>query len=191
MEGHALAGLMRVIATTPRLLLREFTRDDAPFILELVNDADWLRYIGDRRVHSVDDAEGYLDKGPLTSYSANGFGLYLVVRRDDDTRVGICGLVTREALEHPDIGYAFLPAYRGQGYAKEAAAAMLTHAWDTLELPRVFAITSPDNDASIRVLERLGFVSNGQMEVRPGDVVNVYVVSPAKVSPAETGVPRP
>lgn len=169
---------MRTIATTPRLELREFSHADATFVMELVNDESWLRYIGDRHVHSLDDAQGYIDNGPLTSYTTNGFGLYLVVRRDDGTRVGMCGLVTRPSLDHPDIGYAFLPAYRGLGYATEAAGAMLAHAWDSLGLPRVYAITSPDNDASIRVLERLGFVSNGQMEVRAGDVVNVYMVSP-------------
>jgi [ribosomal protein S5]-alanine N-acetyltransferase len=169
---------METVATTPRLVLREFSHADAPFILELVNDEGWLRFIGDRGVQSVDDAEGYLDKGPLTSYAANGFGLYLVARRDDDTRVGMCGLVRRDTLEHPDIGYAFLPAFRGLGYATEAAGAMLGHAWTTLALPRVLAITNPENVGSIRVLERLGFALEGQVSVRAGEPdVSLYAVS--------------
>ncbi|MBC7894659.1 MAG: GNAT family N-acetyltransferase [Cytophagaceae bacterium] len=169
---------MRTVATTPRLVLREFSHEDAPFILELVNDADWQRFIGDRAVHSVGDAQGYLDNGPITSYGANGFGLYLVARRDDDSRLGMCGLVRRDTLEHPDLGYAFLPAFRGMGYATEAAAAMLTHAWTGLSLPRVLAITNPENAGSIRVLERLGFALERQISVRDGaPEVNLYGVS--------------
>ena len=178
MEGHADPGLMGTVAITPRLVLREFSHEDAPFIMELVNDEGWLRFIGDRGVRSVDDAEGYLVKGPLTSYAANGFGLYLVARRDDETRVGMCGLVRRDTLEHPDLGYAFLPAFRGLGYATEAAGAMLGHAWSTLALPRVLAITNPENADSIRVLERLGFALERQVSVRDGEpAVNLYAVS--------------
>lgn len=169
---------MGTIATTPRLVLREFSHEDAPFILELVNDEGWLRFIGDRGVRSVDDAEGYLDTGPITSYAAHGFGLYLVARRDDAARVGMCGLVRRDTLDHPDLGYAFLPAFRGLGYATEAAGAMLGHAWSTLALPRVLAITNPENADSIRVLERLGFSLEGQISVRDGDPdVNLYAVT--------------
>ena len=142
---------------TERLALRRLTADDAPFLLELLNDPAFLRFIGDRGVRTLDDARAYVERGPAASYTQHGFGLYRVARRDDDTPVGICGLLKRDALEHADLGYAFLPAHRGLGYALESAAAVVAHARRDLGLGRLLAITSPDNDASIRVLEKLGF----------------------------------
>ena len=145
------------VLQTERLALRRLTADDAPFLLELLNDAAFLRFIGDRGVRTLDDARAYVERGPAASYAQHGFGLYRVARRDDDTPVGICGLLKRDALEHADLGYAFLPDHRSRGYALESAAAVIAHARRDLGLDRLLAITSPDNDASIRVLEKLGF----------------------------------
>ncbi|MCC6317615.1 MAG: GNAT family N-acetyltransferase [Gemmatimonadaceae bacterium] len=147
---------MTTVARTGRLELRQFTSDDAPFILELLNDDAWLRFIGDRGVRTLADAVAYLRAGPCASYTANGFGLYMAARHDG-TRVGMCGLVRRDTLDHPDLGYAFLPAHRAQGYATEAGVAVLAHAWHDIGLARVQAITDPANTRSINVLERLGF----------------------------------
>lgn len=142
---------------TRRLTLRRLVPEDAPFILELLNDADFLRYIGDKGARTVEDAVKYIRGGPLASYERLGFGLYCVTLREGGEPIGICGLLKRDTLEDVDVGFALLPRYRAQGYALESTAAVLEHGRDTFGLLRVLAITSPDNAASIGVLERLGF----------------------------------
>lgn len=146
---------MRVLETE-RLALRWLSIEDAPFILELVNEPSWLRFIGDRGVRTLDDAAAYIRNGPIAMYGEHGFGLYLVESKSDGTPLGICGLIRREALEDIDIGFAFLPRHWGKGYALEAAAAVISHGRVTLGLRRIVAITTPDNDSSIRLLEKLG-----------------------------------
>lgn len=141
---------------TARLAIRCFAPGDAPFIVELLNDPDWLRHIGDRGVRTLADARRYLHDGPLAMQAREGFALWAVQRRDDGTPLGMCGLLRRAGLDDVDLGYAFLPAARGKGFAREAAAAVLAHGFDALGLRRIVAITSPDNDASARVLEAIG-----------------------------------
>lgn len=142
---------------TDRLILRELDLDDAPFILELVNEPSWLENIGDKNVHSIADAQRYLNEGPLKSYQENGFGLYLAELKLKKYPVGLCGLVKREGLEHPDIGYALLPDFWGAGLASEAARATLEYAQGSLGIEQVLGITSMSNASSIRVLEKIGF----------------------------------
>ena len=150
-------GVESVVAETDRLVLRRLTVEDAPFIFELVNDADWLRYIGDKGVRNLEDARRYVESGPIESYARHGFGLFFVGRRPAGAPMGLCGLIKREGLDDVDLGYAFLPRFRGCGYAEEAGAAALRFARERAGLSRVVAITTPDNARSIRVLERLGF----------------------------------
>ena len=145
-----------LVVETARLVLRRLCAADAAFILELVNDPDWLRYIGDKGVHNLDDACGYIENGPMAMYQRVGFGLWRVERKDDGAAIGISGLIKRETLADVDIGFAFLPQYRGLGYAREAARASLDHGASALGLRRVVAITSPDNIASGRLLEHVG-----------------------------------
>jgi ribosomal-protein-alanine N-acetyltransferase len=149
---------------TDRLGLRELNLDDAEFILELLNEAGFIRFIGDKGVRDVPSARDYLSQGPMDSYARNGFGLYAVCLRPgqvhqerDGTPIGICGLVKRQGLNDPDLGFAFLSRYWSKGYAVESAAAVLTHARDVLSLQRIVAITSPDNAQSIAVLHKNGF----------------------------------
>ena len=144
------------ILQTARLRVVPLTLDDAPFILELVNDPDWIRFIGDKRVHSLADAGAYLRNGPLAMYARYGVGLFKVVRLVDDSAVGMCGLIRRDGLDDVDIGFAYLPAARGQGYAQEAAAVVLEHGFAALGLQRIVAITDVENHASARVLEKIG-----------------------------------
>lgn len=144
------------VLRTQRLVLREFTFEDDGFILELLNEPGFLRFIGDKGVRTLADARHYLQEGPMDSYRQNGFGLYAVCL-GEAAPVGMCGLVNREGLDDPDIGFAFLSRHWGNGYAVEAAAAVLDHGRRLLELPRILAITSPDNWASIAVLEKIGF----------------------------------
>jgi len=146
------------VLDTERLFLRRLTVDDAEFILTLLNEPSFLRYIGDKKVRNLDDARQYIVNGPVASYERHGFGLCLAELRDSHTPVGMCGLLKRDELPDPDIGFALLPDFWNKGFAFEAASAVLQDARERLKLPRVLAITSEDNEASINLLQRLGFV---------------------------------
>lgn len=141
---------------TERLTLRKFSVDDAAFILELLNDDSFIRNIGDKGVRTEADAAGYLQNGPISSYQRFGFGLYAVELKESGELIGMCGLLKRDALPEPDIGFAFLPKFRSKGYAREAAAAVIDQGKNALGLKRILAITTMDNTTSIRVLEKSG-----------------------------------
>lgn len=141
---------------TPRLVLRRFTEADGTFVLALLNDPDWLRFIGDNGVNSLDEARAYLRDGPLAMYERCGFGLLAADLHGVGTPVGMCGLIRREGVPDVDLGFAFLPAYRGQGFAREAASATLAHGHGSLGLKRIVAFTAPDNARSARLLAAIG-----------------------------------
>ena len=145
------------VLETERLSLRQFTVDDAQFILTLLNEPSFLRYIGDKQVRNLEGARHYILNGPVASYARNGFGLYLVELRESYTPIGMCGFLKREELPDPDIGFAFIPEFWSKGFAFEAAAALLQDGRERLRLQRILAITSLDNEASIKLLQRLGF----------------------------------
>ena len=157
------------VVETPRLVLRRLTPADAPFILALTNDPDFLRNIGDRGVRSIEDGVRYIEAGPMAMYERHGFGLFLVELKDVGTPIGICGILKRDVLPDADIGYAFLPAFRGQGYAGEAAAATLAYARDTLGIARLLAVVSPGNRDSIRLLTKLGMAFERPVRLAPDD----------------------
>ena len=144
------------VIQTPRVDLRELDLHDTSYILELLNEPGFIRFIGDKGVRTLADARDYLLQGPIASYARNGFGLYAACLRDG-TPIGMCGLVKREGLDDPDVGFAFLSRYWSKGYAVESAGAVLAYALEVLHLERIVAITSPDNGASIAVLEKIGF----------------------------------
>jgi RimJ/RimL family protein N-acetyltransferase len=148
---------MNPVLETERLVLRRLTTDDAPFIVELLNDAAFLQYIGDKGVRTPADACRYIETGPMASYERHGFGLLRVGLKDGGEPIGMCGLLKRDYLQDVDIGFALLARHRSKGYGFESASAVLAHARDTLGIERVLAITSPDNDTSISLLEGLGF----------------------------------
>ena len=125
--------------------------------------------IGTVLLRELEGLVRYVEDGPQSSYERHGYGLYRVDRRADGVSMGICGLVRRDELDHPDLGFAFLPAYRRTGYAHEAALAVLRHASEDLGLTRLLAVTVTDNAASIALLERLGFRYEGEVAM-PGDV---------------------
>lgn len=153
---------------TERLRLRRLNVDDAQFILTLLNEPSFLRYIGDKKVRNLDDARQYILNGPGASYEKHGFGLNLVELREPNTPIGMCGLLKREELPDPDIGFAFLPDFCNKGFAFEAATAVLHDARENLRLDRVLAITSLDNEASIKLLQRLGFSFEKVIELSAG-----------------------
>jgi len=151
-----------VVIDTARLRIRHMTvAEDTAFVLELLNDPGFLQYIGDKRVRTDEDARRYIENGPRASYARFGFGLYTVVLKASGESTGICGLVKRESMNDVDVGYAFLPRFRGAGYAIEAASAVVRHGLDVLHLPRIVALTDPANARSIRLLEKLGLSSRG------------------------------
>jgi RimJ/RimL family protein N-acetyltransferase len=143
---------------TARLCIRALTPADAPFIVALLNDPAFVRNIGDRGVRTEADAQAYLAGGPLASYARHDFGLCAVELGDGAVPIGICGLLQRDELPAPDIGFAYLPEYRSRGYAFEAAVAVKGYAHNVLGIDTLLAIVNPDNEASIRLLAKLGFV---------------------------------
>ena len=144
------------VLETDRLVLRWITTDDAPFILALLNEPSWLRFIGDKGVRTVDEARDYILNGPMDMYRRLGFGLYLTERKADGVPIGICGLIKRPGLDDVDIGFAFLPAHWSQGYAFESASAVLEYGRTALGMNRIVAITTPDNLSSIKLLNSVG-----------------------------------
>jgi ribosomal-protein-alanine N-acetyltransferase len=146
-----------VTIETDRLRIRKLSLDDAEFILRLLNEPSFIQNIGDRGVRTPDDARAYILNGPIASYETHGFGLCLVELKKPLTAIGICGLLKRDALEHPDIGYALLPEFWSRGYAYESATAVIDYGRDVLGLKRILAVVNPDNSQSIRLLEKIGF----------------------------------
>ena len=145
------------IFETERLVLRELCTSDAGFILQLVNEPSWLRYIGDKGIKTVEAARDYIQKGPVQMYARFGFGLWLVELKQGTVPIGICGLIKRETLEDVDIGFAFLPSHWRKGYAFESASATLSHGRKAFGLKKIVAIMSPDNYTSHCLLQKLGF----------------------------------
>ena len=157
-----------MIRQTERLTLRRMVEGDEAFLVDLLNQPSFLRYIGDKKVRTEADAARYVREGPQASYDRHGFGLYLVEERETQIPLGICGLVRREGLDHPDLGYAFLPGAEGKGYALEAGRGVLDHA-RALGLSRLLAVVTPDNERSRRLLEKLGFLREGTVSLVPGE----------------------
>jgi RimJ/RimL family protein N-acetyltransferase len=147
---------MKYLLETERLKLREFSVADALFIIELVNSPGWLKFIGDRNIKTKEQAEFYLQNGPINSYKNHGFGLSLVELKDSLQPIGMCGLLKRADFENPDIGFAFLPEFTGKGYAYEMATATMSHAKNVLNQELILAITVPENKSSIKLLEKIG-----------------------------------
>lgn len=153
------------LLTTPHLLLRPFTLEDAAFALRLLNEPSFLQHIGDKQVRTEADAVHYLESGPLASYARHGHGLMAVELKATGKPIGMCGLLKRDNLEHPDLGYAFLPEAWGRGYGLEAAQAILHQA----QRDRVLAIVSPANEASIKLLGKLGFIFEKNEALYPAE----------------------
>ena len=165
------------ILETDRLDLRLLDAADAPFYLHLVNQPSWLRYIGNRGVHTLEQAQLAISQGPRTMHERFGFCLYLVEIRDGGIAAGICGLIKRDTLDDVDIGFAFLDEHCGKGYAYEAASAVLEYGRRKLGMKRIVAITAPDNAQSIRLVEKLGLQFDRQLILNDdGSPTNLYLI---------------
>ncbi len=160
---------MKYILETERLRLREFTLEDGKFIIELLNSPGWIKYIGDRNVRTLRQAGHYLENGPIKSYKENGYGLFLVEKKEDGNPIGMCGILKRDTLENPDIGFAFLAGYSGMGYAFEIASATLRYAKEHLGIRKISGITAVENFKSIRLLEKIGLQYNKRFSFPNGN----------------------
>ena len=158
------------VLETERLSLCQFSIDDADFILRLLNEPSFIRNIGDRGVRTLQDARSYILRVPFASYERHGFGLYRVMLSESGESIGMCGLIKREELEDADIGYAFLPKYWSKGYAVESALTVKEYARDVIGLKRLVAITDPENQGSIRVLEKIGLKFEKMVRLSEDDI---------------------
>jgi RimJ/RimL family protein N-acetyltransferase len=160
---------------TERLSITNLNAADAKFIFELVNTEGWLKYIGDRNIHSPEDARNYIQK----IINSSNISYWVVRPREDDTPVGIISLIKRDHLEHPDIGFAFLPSFRSNGYAYEATKIVLQHFIDNTEHPFVLGVTIVENGSSISLLKKLGFQFQQEIEVKKEKLL-VYILDKDK-----------
>lgn len=165
------------VLETPRLQLRKAVLSDRSFFCRLLNEPSWIEHIGDRGVRCDADAEVYIRNSIWTQYRARGHGLYVVQLKPAGVPIGICGLIRREFLSVPDLGFALLPEYVGHGYALEAAGGVMSHVKGTLGIERLYAIVRPGNERSVRVLERLGFRLQGPLSTPRGEVVELYATT--------------
>ena len=165
------------VLETSRLQLREVTLSDSDFLLKLLNDPTWLENIGDRGVRCNAEAESYVKHSIWPQYQAHGYGMYTVLLKPSALAIGICGLVKREYLSAPDLGFALLPDYVGQGYASEAARGVMAHALGKFGIGGLYAIARRGNDRSVRVLARLGFHHEGPYLTPQGVQAELYATN--------------
>ncbi|MEO0468197.1 MAG: GNAT family N-acetyltransferase [Bacteroidota bacterium] len=166
-----------IILETQRLVLREWQMSDAALVLQLLNDPGWLRFIGDRGIKNLPQAEAYIRDSLRKSYVDHGFGLYAIERKEDGAIVGMCGLIKRPQLDDVDIGYALLEQYTGQAYALEAAEACLEYGLYRLNIPRILAITDPDNARSIHLLQKLGMTFEKKLQIFAGEITSLFAIN--------------
>jgi len=165
------------IIETERLNLRYLTPEDGEFILELLNEPDWIKYIGDRGIRTIESAKTYIEDGPMAMYKEHGIGLYAVELKSSATPIGVCGLIQRDFLKDVDLGFGFLAKYRGQGYAHEAAQATLSYGVEELEYRRIAGFTSLDNEKSANLLQKLGMKDEGKIRyASTADYVKLFAV---------------
>ena len=161
---------------TKRLSIRPVSIKDAAFILELMNTPKWIKNIGDRHVRTVEEAANYVKEKALPQLETHGYGNNLVIRKEDQTKLGTCGIYHREGKTNPDIGFAFLPAYEGKGYAFEAANQLIIAAKNNYGLKELSAYTLESNLASRKLLERLGFkeIGKGSLPNNDEELLHYY-----------------
>ncbi|MCX2724806.1 GNAT family N-acetyltransferase [Roseibium salinum] len=159
-----------------RLRFRLPSPDDAAFYHRLMNEPDYIRFIADHGVKTIDDASRYIEAKSLARFATFGVGLWVVELKETAEPIGICGLVVRKELTYPDLGFAFLAAFRGRGLGREAGQAVLTLASDGLKLRTLCAITHPDNVRSANLLKKIGFEAHGQRHLTEiGETSDYYL----------------
>ena len=152
------------IIITERLFLQKISLKDDAFILALVNSPNWLEFIGDRGIKTLEHARTYIQQHLIYSYKINGYGLYKISLKQNKTPIGICGFLKRNYLKHEDLGFAILPMYEGKGYTYEASKKMLFYGQTQLKLNVILAITSKENIKSKKLLLKLGFIEKQKIK---------------------------
>ena len=164
-----------MLLETQRLRLVEAQDSDDTFFFKLLNSPNWLEFIGNRNIHTLKDARDYIQKSLINSYQTNGYGLYKMILKKNMKDIGICGLVKRPTLDHPDIGFAILPAFEKKGYTIEAAKGILTYAKTILRLEKILAITTLENTGSQRILSKIGLTQTNSIPYQGnGETMLVY-----------------
>ncbi len=162
------------VLETKNLLLSQVLVSDGPFILELLNSPSWLKYIGDRGVKDLNDAKHYIKYNIINSYQDHGFGLYKITLKESGEALGLCGLLKRDYLDYPDLGFALMPQHERQGYGHEAAQLIMHFAEEQLGCSKLYAITSKDNGRSQKLLQKLGFSAQGSVNNPEGQTVSLF-----------------
>ena len=142
---------------TKRLIIQPISIEDADFILELLNSPKWKKYIGDRNINSTEEAQQYISERMLPNLEKYGYSNNAVIRKEDNVKLGTCGLYKRDGLEVVDIGFAFLPQHEGKGYAYEAANKLTEAAHSDFNISELSGYTLEENTSSRKLLEKLGF----------------------------------
>ncbi|MBC08178.1 GNAT family N-acetyltransferase [Thalassospira sp.] len=167
-----------MIVQTERTILREANHDDAPFILQLLNEPGWLRFIGDRDVHDLAAARNYIDQRFRENYQKLGFGMCVAIEKYSQSPIGLIGFVKRDTLDAPDIGYSVSEVHQGKGYAFEVGSALIKHGWNAYGFEKIYGYCLPDNVASVRMLEKLGLTYLRDQDVnQTGEMCRVYVAT--------------
>jgi len=154
---------------TERLILKASSTADAEFVLELCNTPKWLKYIGDRNIKTVEDAEAYITSKMHPQQKSHGYSNYTVIRKSDNAKMGSCGLYDRDGIEGIEIGFAFLPDFEKKGYAFESASKLLNFALNDLKITEISAVTTKDNISSQKLLEKLGLKLEGPVNLPEDD----------------------
>lgn len=154
---------------TKRLIIRPISTEDAVFILELMNTPKWIQFIGDRNINTLKEAENYITEKAFPQLEKHGYTNNIIIRKEDEAKLGSCGLYHREDREDPDIGFAFLPQFEGKGYAFEASHRIMVAAKEDYGLTELSAYTLEDNNSSRKLLERLGLKLKGKGKLPNSD----------------------
>ncbi len=162
------------ILETERLILRHVEKSDGEFMLDLLNQPSFIKYIGDRNVRTIEQAIEFIETRYTKSYDDNGYGLYLVELKDDKSKIGVCGFVKRPEFVTADIGFAFLPQFEGCGYAYESANACMKFGKQVLNFERVVAITTQNNIRSGKLLEKIGFNFEKLIDMPSNEVLKLF-----------------
>lgn len=173
---------MDIVTKTSRLLIQKANMGDTAFFLKLLNTPSWIKFIGDRGVKTEKQAEDYIQNSLVHSYETNGFGLFKMVLRTALEPIGICGFIQRDYLDHPDIGFAILPEYEGQGYTYEACYSLMEYAKKELNIEEVLGITMPNNTKSRNLLTKIGLLESGKV-IPPGKKEELLLFSNKKSHP--------
>lgn len=166
-----------MIVETPRLIIRELTIDDAAFVLALTNEPSTIENIGDKGLRSVADAERFILAGPWTTEQKPGYGQFAVELKPGGDLIGVCGILYRVKLDLTDVGFALMPKYWRQGFAFEAARAVMNYGHSVLSVKNIVGLTSENNTASINLLKKLGLSFEAMVSMSGDGVANTRVYS--------------